>query len=97
MAKKDSQFAQDSYLVQIDWDKSSPDKIVVKKKPHSDIIDAVLYAFKESPAYSYQAPPDKPKPGTKEWAEAQTTEMWDEAQKHFQEELELTRQFNGDH
>ncbi len=32
-ANKQSRFAQDSYLVQIDWDKSTADKIVVKKQP----------------------------------------------------------------
>jgi phage terminase large subunit-like protein len=66
MAKSNSRFATDSYLVQIDWDKTTPDRIVIKKKPHSDIIDAVLYAFKESPAYTYLAPKAKAKPGTKE-------------------------------
>ncbi len=81
-AKGSSQFAQDSYLVQIDWDKSTPNRIVVKKKPHSDIIDAVLYAFKESYAFTYQpAPPTPPKWGTKEWADAQEDSM-------FQAELE---------
>lgn len=57
-------FAQDSYLVQIDWDKSTPDKIVVKKAPHSDIMDAVLYAFKESPAYTYQEAAKLPEAGS---------------------------------
>ncbi len=85
-AKKDSKFAQDSYLVQIDWDKSTPDKIVVKKQPHSDIIDAVIYAFKESPAFTYQAPPPpKPKWGTREWAEQQTNEMEEAAEAYFTE------------
>ncbi len=76
-AKSSSRFAQDSYLVQIDWDKSRPDKIIVKKKPHSDIIDAVIYAYKESPAYTYRKPPDKPKPGTLAWAKQQEDEMFE--------------------
>lgn len=70
-AKSTSRFVEDSYKVQIDWEKSRPDKIVLKDSFHSDIIDAVLYAFKESPAYTYQ----KPKPtyayGSKEWAKEQ--------------------------
>lgn len=74
-AKAKSRFAQDSYLVQIDWEKSTPSKIVVKKHPHSDIIDAVLYAFKESPAYTYAPPPVKPKPGTDAWFAAQEDEI----------------------
>ncbi len=95
MAKSASRFAQDSYLIQIDWDKSRPDKIIVKKKPHSDIIDAVLYAFKESPAYTYQAPKTSPRYGTKEWADAQQNEMWENAVKYFEEERELNNRLNG--
>jgi len=84
-AKSASRFAQDSYLVQIDWDKSTPDKTVVKKFPHSDVIDAVLYAFKLSPAYAYEEQKQGPKYGTKEWADAQENEMFENAQKHFAE------------
>jgi len=83
-AKGASRFAQDSYLVQIDWDKSTPDRIVVKKQPHSDIIDAVLYAFKESPAFTYREPAQKPKYGTKEWADAEVDDMWGKALDHFE-------------
>lgn len=77
-AKSNSRFALDSYLVQIDWDRTTPDKIVIKKKPHSDIIDAVLYAFKESYSYSHTTP-SKPKPawGSIEWAQEQSSEMFD--------------------
>ncbi len=85
-AKSGSKFAQDSYLVEIDKDKSTPDKIKVSDKYHSDIIDAVLYAFKESPAFSYMPPIDKPKPGSKEWADAQVDEMFEEAQRFFDEQ-----------
>ncbi len=89
-AKGASQFAQDSYLVQIDWEKSRPDKIVIKKHPHSDIIDAVLYAFKESPAFTYQKPKAKPAWGSKEWADAQNDEM-------FEKELEgLSKQYEAE-
>lgn len=94
MAKSESRFAQDSYLVQIDWEKSTPDKIVIKKSPHSDIIDAVLYAFKVSPAYAYQVGPKKPQYGTKEWAASQQDEMWEAAQKHFEEQSELEQRIN---
>lgn len=67
LAKHDSRFAQDSYLVEIDIDKSTPDKIKVKDNFHSDIIDAVLYAFKKSPAYAYTAPEAKPQPDTPQY------------------------------
>ena len=82
-AKKDSRFAQDSYLVQIDWEKSRPDKIIVKKTPHSDIIDAVLYSFKESPAWTYREEPKKLQWGSKEWADAQPSILFDAAVDHF--------------
>lgn len=94
-AKSSSRFAQDSYLVQVDWDKSTPDRIIVKKKPHSDIIDAVLYSFKESPAYAMTMTKAGPKYGTKEWADAQEHLMWESAQEHFAKQAELERQFNG--
>lgn len=95
MAKGASQFAQDSYRVQIDWDKSTPNKIIIKKKPHSDVIDAVLYAFKESPAYTFTPEAPKPRWGTKEWAEAQPNEMWEAAQVHFEEVREEERRASG--
>lgn len=89
-ARAQSRFALDSYLVQIDWDRTTPDRIVIKKKPHSDIIDAVLYAFKES--YAYTHTPEKPKPryGSREWAEQQTSSM-------FEAELEGLQQEQVDH
>ena len=68
-AKKDSKFAIDSNLVQIDWEKTTPDRLIVKDSYHSDIIDAVLYAFKESPAFTYEKAIEKSKEGTKEYDE----------------------------
>lgn len=82
-AKAASQFAQDSYLIQIDYEKTTPDKIVIKKNYHSDIIDAVLYAFKESPAFTYQKPVEKPKKGTEAWAEEEVSEMERQAEEYF--------------
>ncbi len=76
-AKSGSQFAQDSYLVEIDQAKSRPDKLIISDQYHSDIIDAVLYAFKESPAFTFQPPEPKLKPGTREWAEAQEDSMFE--------------------
>lgn len=74
-AKRDSQFAKDSKMVQIDWEKTTPDRIRVKDSFHSDIIDAVLYAFKESPAFTYQRPIEVPKWGTDAWAKIETERM----------------------
>lgn len=94
-AKHASRFAQDSLLVEIDWDKSTADKIKVSDKYHSDIIDAVLYAFRESPAYAYEPPPEKPRPGTKEWAEQQEDSMWDAAVEHFSEQARIEKMNKG--
>lgn len=96
-AKSDSKFAQDSYLMEKDRSKSTPDKIKISDKYHSDIIDAVLYPFRECPAWSYQEPDKKPKYGSKEWAEAQQRDMWESAQDHFEKQAELERFSNGEY
>lgn len=83
-AKQDSRFAKDSYLIQIDWDKSTPDRIVIKKQPHSDIIDAVIYAFKESPAFTYQKPITKPKKFTKEYYDKVAEQLEEQAEEYFE-------------
>lgn len=94
-AHKDSRFAKDSYLVQIDWDKSTPNKIVVKKKPHSDIIDAVLYGFKESPAFTYRAPGAKPEAGTPEANKAEEDRMFELELRGMLEEAERLAMAQG--
>ena len=89
-AKSDSRFAQDSYQLQIDHDKSTPDRCVVKKGFHSDIIDAVLYAFKESPGFAYQKPEaTRPKWGTPELQALEVSEMEQEAQEYFEAQENL--------
>lgn len=82
-AKLNSRFTQDSYFLQKDKEKTTPDRIVVKSTFHSDIIDAVLYAFKESPAFTYQAEITPPKYRSKEWASAETKRMEEDAEEYF--------------
>lgn len=94
-AKYDSHFAKDSYLVEIDRSKSTPDRIKLSDKYHSDIIDAVLYGFKESPAFTYQAPEKKHPIGSPEWIAAQPNEMWEAAVEHFEEQAEIERSFKN--
>jgi hypothetical protein len=94
-AKKDSQFALDSYMVQIDWDKSTPKHIQIKKTFHSDIIDAVLYAFRDSYAYTHRPEPEKPKPGTKEWADQQHSEMFEAELEGLLEEQDFIKKYGG--
>ncbi len=90
-AKANSRFANDSYLVEIDRDKTKPDRIVVSTRYHSDIIDAVLYAFKLSPAYAYEPPTDQPKYGTKEWADQQEKHMFEAELEGMMQEQEYTQ------
>lgn len=56
MAKKDSRFAEDSLVVEWDYDKSTSDKLVIKDEPHSDIVDAVLYGYREALHWLSEAP-----------------------------------------
>lgn len=95
-AKAKSRFAQDSYLVEIDRDKSTPERLKVSTRFHSDIIDAVLYGFKFSPAYAYVKPKEKPKPGSKEWALAQSTEMWEAELEGYKAEIDLSKRLYGE-
>ncbi len=92
-APKTSRFAQDTFRVQIDQDKSTPEKQVVKKGFHSDIIDAVLYAFKESPAFSYQKPVPEPKFRSEEWSKREVTNMERAAQEYFERLEEADKAF----
>jgi len=68
-ARANSQFALDCNTLEVDRSKSKPDKIVVKG--HSDAVDSCLYAFRLSPAYSYEAPLLKVKPGSPEYIRQQ--------------------------
>lgn len=95
-AKSGSRFAQDSYLVEIDRDKSTPERIKVSDRFHSDIIDAVLYAFKVSPAFAYEAPKEAPKPGSKEWADLQSSEMWEAELEGYQRDAEHKKLYGED-
>lgn len=96
MAKSGSKFAQDSYLVEIDRSKSRPDKIVISDKYHSDIIDAVLYAFRESPSYAFQEPETPPEAGSKKWNDQANQANWDGAMDHFQSQADLQRLISGE-
>ncbi len=51
-AKRDSLFAQDSKLVT--WDRSNKEKPKISTTYHSDILDAVLYAYRECRHYYKQ-------------------------------------------
>lgn len=96
-AKRDSKFAQDADIVQIDWDKSTPQRIVLKKSYHSDIIDAVLYAFRESYAYTHSvAESNQPRYGSKEWADTQEDHMFTATLEGLQQAEEHSKWLNGE-
>lgn len=83
MARKDSKFVNDSMLMEWDFEKSTPEKRVVSERFHSDIIDATLYGFKESPAFTWEPIVKGPMVGTPEWGRAQEREMFEKALEHF--------------
>lgn len=85
-ARKDSRFAQDCNLLEKDPDKSTPERTIVKG--HSDIVDATLYGFRDSPAYGFIPAIPKPKPGTKEGDEAFAQEMFEHNLQRVQKEKE---------
>lgn len=89
MARKGSRFANDSRLLEWDFDKITPDKKVVSDRFHSDIIDAVLYGFKESPAFSWEPTPIRPAVGTPEWGKEEEKAMFESALDHFEKQENL--------
>ena len=64
-APRTSRFAQDCMLVE--WDRSNPEKPKFSDKFHSDICDAVLYAYVRALHWLEEPKPDKgPRPGSYE-------------------------------
>lgn len=87
-AKHTSRFARDSQNIQIDKEKTTEDKYKLKG-PHSDIIDAVIYAFKESPAYAWEVPKPAVKVGSQQWAKKQEDDMFAQALERAQYEKQM--------
>lgn len=85
-AKNNSRFAQDSLLVEWDFDKSRPDKMVVADGYHSDICDAVLYAFREALHWLAEPAPVKIKPMTEPWFAQQAKEAEENLIKKLEQE-----------
>jgi hypothetical protein len=82
-AEKKSAFAQDCFLVEKDFDKSKVDKIVVSDRYHSDICDAVLYAYREC-LHWLSVEPSKPiLPNTPEYFDAEEERMIKGIEKQF--------------
>lgn len=85
-APKSSRFAQECVLLERDDDKSDAERIVLTDSSHSDIVDAVLYAWKEAYAYTHQPEPVVAKYGTPEWAKEEAERMEEAAEEYFKKQ-----------
>ena len=89
LVRADSRFAHDAMLVEWDRDKSKNDRLVVSDRYHSDILDASLYAFRESLHWLHQPSIPEPKPHTPEWyvRESERMEAWSEDELRKRQEI----------
>ena len=86
-APKSSRFAQDTQIVVWDYDKSTSDRLVIKDEPHSDIVDAVLYGYREALHWLSESPTPKVNIGIKEQWIKHTTELMEQSlQKQIEKE-----------
>lgn len=83
-AKQDSVFASDANKLQWDMDRSTPDKLVISDKFHSDIIDSTLYAFRESLHWLFEPEIEDPKEGTQAWYKQEETRMMERVERGTQ-------------
>ena len=90
-AKKDSQFAQDSMLLEWDRDKQkkNPEKPAISDRFHSDIVDAVIYGHRELLHWLWKEEVPAAKPGSQEFMNQEEQDIWDEVRKkHYQSKEE---------
>lgn len=93
MASHKSRFAADCSLVE--WDRDAT-QLKVKDTFHSDICDAVLYAFREAFHWLYEKPVIQPKAGSEEWLKKQEEEMEEQMKKLATQELDLWRDLDNE-
>jgi hypothetical protein len=93
-AKRTSMFAYDTKLVEWDNDTPNPEKLKLKENYHSDICDAVLYAFRE--AYHWVFEPELPvaKPYTERWFKQEEERMFEETYDRLREIEESDNYFS---
>lgn len=85
-APKGSRVSQDSLLVE--WDRSNPEKPKISDRFHSDIMDAVLYAYMRCLEWLYEAPkPKRPRINTPEWHELMAKEQLTEVESAFEAQM----------
>lgn len=80
LVKAESRFAQDAMLVEWDRVRSTPERRVISERYHSDIGDALLYAFRESLHWLHEPVEAPPEPGTEAHAHAMAERMEREAE-----------------
>lgn len=89
--KKGSRFAHDAMKVEWDHDKSTPDKKVISSRFHSDICEAVLYAWRDSYSYTYQRSEPVAEYGTEAWSNKEAEAMYQATM----ERMELAKEEQG--
>jgi len=91
--KPTTKAAYDANKVEWDHDRSTPDKKVISDRYHSDIWDAILYAWRESYAFTYKARPAYVEFGTPEWAIKQSEDMFNAELEKYQEKQQLEKEY----
>lgn len=84
-AKRNSMFAQDAMVLEWEVDREKQ-KRVVSDRFHSDIIDAVLYGFRESLHWTHEPERIRPQPGSAEALATQEREHWERVEAEIQKE-----------
>lgn len=88
-ARNTSRFAQDTGLVE--WDKDVTNgRLKIKDNYHSDICDAVLYAYREALHWLESPEILKPKRGTKEYIQAEIEAMEKAAEQAYEKSKKPT-------
>lgn len=89
-APRTSRFAQDSMLVE--WDRSNPEKPKISERYHSDICDAVLYAYRRCLQWLHEKPKAAaPKANTPEWFAAEALRQRQEFEEESEREFRKNR------
>jgi hypothetical protein len=83
-----SRFVNDALLVEWDRDKTNGDRRVISDRFHSDIADALLYAFRESLHWLHEAAEEPPAPGTEAAAQAEAERMERAAEERLRDQQE---------
>jgi hypothetical protein len=77
-ARRESRFAQDALLVE--WDRTNPEKPKISDRYHSDICDAILYAYRSAQHWLHEPAEPKPLPGMDGWLSGVEKELLESAE-----------------